>query len=158
MAAAVLLAAGLWLVGGGRLPRWLMSGSAALVLLGSLVLRKDIGVGLIVPHVVARRSPKAAAIAFGAFLGGGLARQRRGFWAALVLMALGASSFWSVAAAMAVCAVARCSAPLLAVGCSSRECVMSRLAREHMALASLVGQVVLAAVALSAATVGGVGG
>ena len=128
---ALSLAGLIWLAGRGRLPHWVAAGLAAAAVVAALVLRRDIALGLVVPHVVGRRGPYTAATAFGVVLGAGLARQRRGFWAALLIAALAAPSFAAVALATCLYALVRCSVPLLSASCRTSDCVLQRLERQR---------------------------
>ena len=144
--AALALAGLIWLAGRGRLPHLVAAGLAAGAIVAALVVRRDIALGLVVPHMVGRRGPYSAATAFGIVLGAGLARQRRGFWAALVIAALAAPSFAAVATATCLYALVRCSVPLLGASCRTSECVLQRLEQQRTwaaAPAFLVGLLAL---------------
>jgi hypothetical protein len=90
----------------------------------SVVLRRDLTVGLVVPHSIGRRGPRTAALAFGVVIGSGLARQHRGYWTAALF---GAALIHAAIPAMLAYAFVRAAVPLAVLGCRDGDCVQSRL-------------------------------
>ncbi len=153
LAAAFSLTALTWSLGHGWAAHSVLGLVAVIVLVAALLWRRDFSADVIVPQIVARRGPFTAAIAFGVVLGAGLASQRRGYWAALIIAAVGAPSLWVAAAGTGTYALVRCSAPLVSVGCDTQECVLGRLKRVRALLSYGAATVLLSSASVTALVV-----
>lgn len=106
---------------------WEVAGAlAACIAVTAAWSGRDVGLGLIVPHVVARRGPLLAAAAFGLAIGSGAARQHRGYWAAAVLAG---SLVHDAIPVLIAYATVRLLAPLIIWRCGTLDCVRRQIER-----------------------------